>query len=123
MRRTIISSAIAAIAALTATTAKAQTINVEHKGDTTIIVVDNPTRYLILPIEEERGEAKVKLDLGRADDTWMDIRLAIDRIDYEVPFELTAGKRAVVKMLNIDRNALALKKMRLSDTWDVNNTD
>ena len=123
MRRTIISSAIAAIAALTATTAKAQTINVEHKGDTTIIVVDNPTRYLILPIEEERGEAKVKLDLGRADDTWMDIRLAIDRIDYEVPFELSAGKRAVVKMLNIDRNALALKKMRLSDTWDVNNTD
>ena len=54
MKRTIISSAIAAIAALTATTAKAQTINVEHKGDTTVIVIDNPTRYLILPIEEER---------------------------------------------------------------------
>ena len=123
MKRTIISSAIAAITALTATTAKAQTINVEHKGDTTVIVIDNPTRYLILPIEEERDEAKVKLDLGRADDTWMDVRLAIDRIDYEVPFELSAGKRAVVKMLNIDRNALALKKMRLSNTWDVKNTD
>ena len=123
MKRTIISSAISAIAALAATTAKAQTINVEHKGDTTVIVVDNPTRYLILPIEEERGEAKVKLDLGRADDTWMDVRLAIDRIDYEVPFELSAGKRAVVKMINIDRDALALKKMRLSDTWDVKNTD
>ncbi len=123
MKRTIISSAIAAITALTATTAKAQTINVEHKGDTTVIVIDNPTRYLILPIEEERDEAKVKLDLGRADDTWMDVRLAIDRIDYEVPFELSTGKRAVVKMLNIDRNALALKKMRLSNTWDVKNTD
>ena len=123
MKRTIISSAIAAIAALAATTAKAQTINVEHKGDTTVIVVDNPTKYLILPIEEERDEAKVKLDLGRADDTWMDVRLAIDRIDYEVPFELSAGKRAVVKMINIDRDALALKKMRLSDTWDVKNTD
>lgn len=123
MKRTIISSAIAAIAALAATTAKAQTINVEHKGDTTVIVVDNPTKYLILPIEEERDEAKVKLDLGHADDTWMDVRLAIDRIDYEVPFELSAGKRAVVKMINIDRDALALKKMRLSDTWDVKNTD
>ena len=123
MKRTIISSAISAIAALAATTAKAQTINVEHKGDTTVIVVDNPTKYLILPIEEERGEAKVKLDLGRADDTWMDVRLAIDRIDYEVPFELSVGKRAVVKMINIDRDALALKKMRLSDTWDVKNTD
>ena len=123
MKRTIISSAISAIAALAATTAKAQTINVEHKGDTTVIVVDNPTKYLILPIEEERDEAKVKLDLGRADDTWMDVRLAIDRTDYEVPFELSAGKRAVVKMINIDRDALALKKMRLSDTWDVKNTD
>ena len=123
MKRTIISSAISAIAALAATTAKAQTINVEHKGDTTVIVVDNPTKYLILPIEEERDEAKVKLDLGRADDTWMDVRLAIDRIDYEVPFELSVGKRAVVKMINIDRDALALKKMRLSDTWDVKNTD
>ena len=123
MKRTIISSAIAAIAAFTATIAKAQTINVEHKGDTTVIVIDNPTKYLILPVEEERDEAKVKLDLGRADDTWMDVRLAIDRIDYEVPFELSAGKRAVVKVLNIDRNALALKKMRLSNTWDVKNTD
>ena len=123
MKRTIISSAIAAIAALTATTANAQTINVEHKGDTTVVVIDNPTKYLILPVEEERGEAKVKLDLGRTDDTWMDVRLAIDRIDYEVPFELSEGKRAVVKMLNIDRNALALKKMRLSNTWDVKNTD
>src|SRR5574344_2360712 len=123
MKRTIISSAIAAIAALTATTANAQTINVEHKGDTTVVVTDNPTKYLILPIEEERDEAKVKLDLGRADDTWMDVRLAIDRIDYEVPFELSTGKQAVVKMLNINRNALALKKMRLSNTWDVKNTD
>ena len=82
MKRTIISSAIAAIAALTATTANAQTINVEHKGDTTVVVIDNPAKYLILPVEEERGEAKVKLDLGRTDDTWMDVRLAIDRIDY-----------------------------------------
>ena len=120
MKNSII-SAFAAIA--TVSGINAQEINIAYSGDTTIVTVNNPTKYLILPVEEEREEAQVKLDLGRADDTWMDVRLAIDKIDYEVPFELSAGKRAVVKMLNIDRNALALKKMRLSDTWDVTNTD
>ena len=119
--KNIIISAFAAIA--TVSGINAQEINIAYSGDTTIVTVNNPTKYLILPVEEEREEAQVKLDLGRADDTWMDVRLAIDKIDYEVPFELSAGKRAVVKMLNIDRNALALKKMRLSDTWDVTNTD
>ena len=119
--KNIIISAFAAIA--TVSGINAQEINIAYSGDTTIVTVDNPTKYLILPVEEERQEAQVKLDQGRADDTWMDVRLAIDKIDYEVPFELSAGKSAVVKMLNIDRNALALKKMRLSDIWDVTNTD
>ena len=119
--KNIIISAFAAIA--TVSGINAQEINIAYSGDTTIVTVDNPTKYLILPVEEERQEAQVKLDQGRADDTWMDVRLAIDKIDYEVPFELSAGKSAVVKMLNIDRNALALKKMRLSNTWDVKNTD
>ena len=116
-----IMSAFAAVTALSGI--NAQQINISYSGDTTIVTVDKPTKYLILPVEEDRQEAQVKLDLARADDTWMDVRLAIDKADYEVPFELSGGERAVVKMLNIDKNALALKTMRLSDTWDASNTD
>ena len=32
--------------------ALAQKMNIEHKGDTTIIKVDNPTKYLLLPIQD-----------------------------------------------------------------------
>ena len=35
------------------TSAFAQKMNIEHKGDTTIIKVENPTKYLLLPIQEE----------------------------------------------------------------------
>ena len=123
MKRNYFLAAVAAFACCAAVPVKAQTLHVTYHGDTTVVVVENPTKYLILPIEEERQEAQVKLDCGRADDTWMDVRLAIDKVDYEVPFELSGGQRAVVKMLHIDKNALALKKMRLSDTWEVKNTD
>ena len=40
------------------TSAFAQKMNIEHKGDTTIVKVENPTKYLLLPIQEEKDEAK-----------------------------------------------------------------
>lgn len=55
------------------TSAFAQKMNIEHKGDTTIIKVENPTKYLLLPIQEEKDEAQVLLDTGSKDDTWMDV--------------------------------------------------
>ena len=47
--------------ALVALSATAQTLQTTQKGDTTIIKVENPTKYLILPIEEERPEAQLLL--------------------------------------------------------------
>jgi DNA-binding NarL/FixJ family response regulator len=41
------------------TSAFAQKMNIEHKGDTTIIKVEDPTKYLLLPIQEEKDEAQV----------------------------------------------------------------
>ena len=74
------------------TSAFAQKMNIEHKGDTTIIKVENPTKYLLLPIQEEKDEAQVLLDTGSKDDTWMDVRLAQNGSDYYVPFALGKGK-------------------------------
>lgn len=110
-------------AAITASAANAQTMKTEQRGDTTVITIDNPTKYLILPVEENRDERKVKLDTGAGDDTWMDIRLAIDKTDYCVPFGLGKGKTATVKILGLPRGALAFKDMKLSDEWSVKNTE
>lgn len=105
------------------TTATAQKMNIEHKGDTTIIRVDNPTKYILLPIQEEKDEAQVLLDTGSKDDTWMDVRLAQNGADYYVPFALGHGKTATVKILGLAKDALALNLMKLSNTFDTTNTD
>ncbi len=101
----------------------AQKMNIEHRGDTTIIKVENPTRYLLLPIQEESDEAQVLLYTGGKDDTWMDIRLSQNGADYYVPFALGNGKAATVKILGLKKDALAVNLMKLSDTFDTTNTD
>ena len=101
----------------------AQKMNIEHKGDTTIVKVENPTKYLLLPIQEEKDEAQVLLDTGSKDDTWMDVRLAQNGSDYYVPFALGKGKTATVKILGLKKDALALNLLKLSNTFDTTNTD
>lgn len=109
--------------ALSSTAASAQTIKTTFAGDTAIVTVTNPTKYLILPVEENRPEAQVLLDNGKKTDTWMDVRLAVSKTDYSVPFELSKGKKAVVKIVGLAKDAQALKELKLSDTFDTRNTD
>ena len=104
-------------------TVQAQKMNIEHHGDTTVISVHKPTKYLLLPIQEEQDEAQVLLSTGSKDDTWMDVRLAQNGADYYVPFALGNGKTATVKILGLKKDALAINLMRLSDTFDTTNTD
>ena len=104
-------------------TVQAQKMNIEHHGDTTVISVQNPTKYLLLPIQEEQEEAQVLLSTGSKDDTRMDVRLAQNGADYYVPFALGNGKTATVKILGLKKDALAINLMRLSDTFDTTNTD
>lgn len=109
--------------ALSSTAASAQTIKTTFAGDTAIVTVTNPTKYLILPVEENRPEAQVLLDNGKKTDTWMDVRLAVSKTDYKVPFALSKGKKAVVKIVGLSKDAQALKELKLSDTFDTTNTD
>lgn len=125
---------ILAALALTVEPALAQSIQTTFCGDTAVITVTGPTKYLILPIEENRPEAQVLLDNGQPTDTWMDIRLAQTKTDYCVPFALaapsagkggkdTAQKKAVVKIVGLGKDATALKELRLADSFDTANTD
>ncbi len=114
---------LAAIAAMSSVTMNAQKLNVTTSGDTTIIKIQNPKKYLILPVEEEQKEDQVMLFTGAADDTWMDVRLAQKKVDYNVPFALGGGKEATVKIIGLKKGDIALKKMKLSDEWNVTNTD
>ena len=120
-KNTILCAALTALS-LSAT---AQTMKITRAGDTTIVKIEKSPQYLILPVEEEKDEAQVLLDNGKATDTWMDVRLAQGKTDYYVPFKLNKGRTSVVKILNLKADALALRKgqMKLSNVWDVTNTD
>lgn len=113
----------AAACFFSASAASAQDIKVTRSGDTTIVKITNPKKYLILPVEETKDESHVLLSTGSPADTWMDVRLARQKTDYCVPFALGNGKTATVKILNISPDALALKNLTMSDTWSVENTD
>ena len=57
--------ALTTAAALAACQPQKSAISFEHQGDTlTIVHITNPTKYLILPIQESCNEGKVKLVTG-----------------------------------------------------------
>ena len=97
----------------------------EQKGDSlTLIHIANPTNYILLPIEEAAEESRVRLDIGDAADTDMDIRLAQTKVDYWVPFVLPADAKTVtVRVQKSLGDALCWKEMKLSDTFDPSHTD
>lgn len=123
MRKNITKAACLMMMMAATTAAMAQKMNISHNGDTTVIKVENPTKYLLLPVQEDRDEAQVLLDTGSAADTWMDVRLAQNGTDYYVPFALGTGKTATVKVLGLKKDALALNLLKLGDTFDTTNTD
>ena len=98
---------------------------VEHLNDgTALIHITNPTNYIILPIQNESNEAHVLVDNNLPSDTYMDIRLATDSVQYYVPMALpTNVKEVTLKVRNLNSDAIAWQKMELSDTFDASNTD
>ena len=100
-------------------------MKLEHQGDSlTVIHIANPTKYLLLPIEENAAESQIRLDTGDTTATDMDVRLAQKQVDYFVPFELPAGaKTATVRINCIAKNALCWEEIKLSNTFDTSNTD
>ncbi len=84
-----------------------------------VIRIDNAPKYAILPIEEDQPEVQVMLN-----GTPMDVRLAVNKVDYIVPFPLHEGAESdslVVK--GLARNAIAWKNIELADTFDTSNRE
>lgn len=100
-------------------------MEVEHTDDGTAIVrISSPDKYLLLPVQESSAEAQVKLDTGSPADTYMDVRLATDSVEYYVPFALPAGAdEAIVVIENAVADAICWDSIRVSGTFDTANTD
>ena len=67
-------------------------ITVEHDEDKSLIHIDGRSRYLVLPIQDKTKTVSVRVKGADPSVPHMDIRLAVDAIDYYVPFKLPKGK-------------------------------
>ena len=109
-------------------------IEINHLGiNNTLVRVTGPSRYLLLPIQEDAEEARVRVMLDGEVHQNLNIRLARNRVDYFVPLDLASFKGRHV-MLNIvtSQNRATLreakenacwKDMKLSDTFDTTNRE
>ena len=65
-------------------------LTINHTNDSTAVVnIENAPKYVLLPIQENKPEVQIMLN-----GTPMDVRLAVDSIDYTVPFPLHEGSRS-----------------------------
>ena len=115
---------------------QAQTLDIEHlAGGNTIVRVSEPqnTRYLRLPIEEKAPEAPVKIICGNDLSRTISVRLALDKVDYMVPLDLSEWAGEDIKFLihlPVDRatgrdaqNEICWSKMKLSEVIDTENRE
>lgn len=98
-----------------------------------LVQVREPQKYLLLPVEEAAPEATVNVLVNNKTDRNFQVRLAVNRIDYLVPFDLEQYKGKTVTFdihtgnsrANV-RDAMAdacWKELRLSDTFDDANRE
>ena len=98
-----------------------------------LVQVQEPQKYLLLPVEEAAPEATVNVLVNNKADQSFQVRLAVNRIDYLVPFALEQYKSKTVTFdihtgnsrTNV-RDAMAdacWKELKLSDTFDDANRE
>ena len=107
--------------------AKAQALDIRHLvNEQNIISIENPKRYLLLPVQESAPEARVVLiSDNRSVRPGFTVRLARERVDYFVPVDLSAyvGKRISIDVQGVPGVAMCWEKIKLSETFDTTNRE
>ena len=108
-------------------------LTVKNLGEGHYLVRVNTNRkYLLLPVEEAMPDVRVSMIAGNREVKAADVRLAVNRVDYFVPLDLSgyAGKDILVKFklssndpVRGELSAVCCKEMELSDVFDTDNRE
>ena len=121
-----------AAAVLMATSAQAQVQPKVLGENHAMMRVEQGMKYLLLPVQEKEENAHIAVLDGRNEMVKrLNVRLAVDKVDYYVPLNLTPGS---CKLLDItfqgDRRTTGAvkdfacwKEMKYSDTFDTTNRE
>ncbi|MDE7153297.1 MAG: DUF4980 domain-containing protein [Muribaculaceae bacterium] len=109
-------------------------ITIEHLGtNNSLVKVDEKSNYILFPVEESIEDAKINLLLdGKLEKTFR-VRLARNKVDYYVPFDISQyhDKNILFNVIsNHNRTSVressedaCWKAMKLSDTFDTTNRE
>lgn len=109
-------------------------VEINHLGtNNTIVRVNGERKYLLLPVQESHDDARINVLVdGRLDRT-INVRLAKNRVDYYVPFDLTPyrGHKVVMNVFtNQGRSSVreaaddaCWNNISLADTFDTVNRE
>jgi len=109
-------------------------ITINHLGtNNTLVRVTDDSRYILFPVEESVDDATLNLLLDGRPESTIYVRLARNKVDYYVPFDIsrykdheivfniiTAQGRSSVREASEDA---CWKTIRLSDTFDTANVE
>ena len=113
---------------LIATAASAQTPQFLGAGHA-IIKVDTQKKYLLLPVEEKEENSHIRVVKNNQLVATFNCRLAVDKVDYFVPFEVENGQVLDISFPGNPRSTGAMndfacwKKITYSDTFDTKNVE
>ncbi len=113
---------------LVAMAASAQTPQFLGEGHA-IIKVDTQKKYLLLPVEEKEENSHIRVVKNNQLMKTLNCRLAVDKVDYFVPFEVENGQVLDISFPGNPRSTGAMndfacwKKITYSDTFDTKNVE
>lgn len=102
-----------------------------------LVRVNTSQKYLLLPVEDASPDVRVSMIVGNKEVKAFDVRLAIHKVDYFVPVDLSefsgSGQMISFKFkmnsndpvrTNLSPDSIACcKEMKLSDTFDTGNRE
>ena len=119
-----------AAAVLMATSAQAQVQPKVLGENHAMMRVEQGTKYLLLPVQEKEENAHIAVLDGRNEMVKrLNVRLAVDKVDYYVPFEVKQAQLLDITFHGDRRTTGAVKdfacwkEMKYSDTFDTTNRE
>lgn len=97
-----------------------------------LVRINTNQKYLLLPVEEMMPDVRVGMIVANKEVKAFDVRLAVNRVDYFVPLDLSeyTGKNILLKFklgsndpVRGKLSAVCCKEMKLSDTFDTGNRE
>ena len=127
MRKTVM---IMVTAVLTSASAMAQVTPMVLGEKHAMLRVEQPTKYLLLPVQETEDIAAIAVVNGKNEMTQrINVKLAVDRVDYYVPYELKDAQLLDIEFHGDRRLKGAVgefacwKEIKYSDTFDTTNRE